>query len=127
MYEIDSDTRVIELVSIAGGFTELVDMLYVHKHMPLARRVIDEEKIYIPSTAEGDSGGSDPVIAARVGGSKVNLNTASREVLVSLPGIGEVTAGKIIDARPIGSVDELLEVSGIGDKLVSDIQDKVVF
>ena len=60
---------------------------------------------------------------------KVNVNTASAEELIELPGIGEVLAARIIAYReehgPFQSLDALKQVSGIGDKLVEKIRDLV--
>jgi competence protein ComEA len=59
----------------------------------------------------------------------VNVNTATAEELETLPGIGEVTAQAIIDHRtengPFTSVDQLLDVTGIGDVTLENIRDLV--
>jgi competence protein ComEA len=62
-------------------------------------------------------------------GQKINLNLATAEDLESLPGIGEVLAQRILEHResngPFTSVDQLLEVSGIGEARLEDIRDEV--
>jgi competence protein ComEA len=55
-------------------------------------------------------------------GGLVNLNTATRAELESLPGIGAVLAGRILDARPFRSVDDLDRVKGIGAKKLADVK-----
>lgn len=129
VYEISPDTRVIELISRAGGYTDYVNMLFVHKQLPLARRVIDEEKIYIPSIFESSSVNTSDKTATQSNsiGSKININNASVGQLVELPGVGEITANKIISNRPIADESALLEIDGIGEKLVGQIRDLIEY
>jgi competence protein ComEA len=58
-------------------------------------------------------------------GGLVNLNTATKAELESLPGIGAVLAGRIIDARPFGSVDDRDRVKGIGAKRLAELRSLV--
>lgn len=60
-----------------------------------------------------------------VTGGKVNINTATLEQLDALPGIGPSTADKIIAARPFESIDELMDVSGIGEAKFDEIKELV--
>ena len=53
---------------------------------------------------------------------RVDINAAGREQLMSLPGIGESLAGRIIDARPYQSIDELLNVNGIGPHTLEQLR-----
>ncbi len=75
----------------------------------------------VPGTASG-AGGEEK-------GAKINLNTASVEELVSLPGIGPSYAKRIVEFRekngPFKKVDDLLNVQGIGEKTLEKIRDKV--
>lgn len=57
---------------------------------------------------------------------KININTCSKEALESLPDIGEVLAGKIIDGRPYQDVYELAKIKGIGNTIIQAIKDEVV-
>ncbi len=55
----------------------------------------------------------------------VNINTASKEQLITLNGVGESTAGKIIEGRPYANINDLLNVSGIGEATLNKFKDKV--
>jgi len=120
VYELKFEPLVIELVELAGGFSSDADLLFVHRELQLAVRVIDGQKIYIPSIHDTTSSAS-PINYGENAGDKVNLNTATLEQLMELEGIGEVTAEKIIANRPYASLEELKEVEGIGDATYNKI------
>jgi competence protein ComEA len=124
-------SRVLDAVQAAGGALPSADL----NHLNLARAVVDGEQIVVPKPGEnipvgGLSGGAGvgPTSAGSVGG-LVDLNTADAAALDSLPGVGPVIAQRILDWRTehgrFTSVDELGEVSGIGDKLMAQIAPKV--
>ena len=133
---LPAGSRVLDAVRAAGGATSSADLNSVN----LARVVADGEQIVVPkpgqlvagasgaagvgagSTAQGSSGGATT-------GPLVDLNTADAAALDSMPGVGPVLSQRILDWRPahgrFSSVDELGEVSGIGDKLLAQIGPKV--
>jgi competence protein ComEA len=126
-------SRVLDAVQAAGGTTSSADL----NHLNLARPVVDGEQIVVPKPGEtlpvgvvpgAAGGGVGSTSAASVGG-LVNLNTADAAALDSLPGVGPVIAQRILDWRTqhgrFTSVNELGEVSGIGDKLMAQIGPKV--
>ena len=126
-------SRVLDAVQAAGGPTASADL----NHLNLARPVVDGEQIVVPKPGEtlpvgvvpgATGGGVGSTSAASVGG-LVNLNTADAAALDSLPGVGPVIAQRILDWRTqhgrFTSVNELGEVSGIGDKLMAQIGPKV--
>ena len=130
--------RVLDAVQAAGGATSAADL----NRLNLARPVADGEQIVVPKPGESipvggapgaggagvGSAGQGPTAAGAAGG-LVDLNTADASALDSLPGVGPVLAQRILDWRTqhgrFSSVDELGEVSGIGDKLLAQIGPKV--
>jgi len=85
----------------------------------LAAPLADGEQVVVAARGgAGASGGGEP-------GSPLSLNTATAEQLDALPGVGPVTAQKILDWRsahgPFTAIDELLEVDGIGEKTLADM------
>lgn len=126
--ELRPGDRVVDALRAAGGATTKADLSALN----LARPVTDGEQVYVPLPGEippapaaaagsgSGGGGSDGV---------VDLNTADAQALDSLPGVGPVLAERILDWRTehgrFTSVDELAEVSGIGEKLLSRLRDKV--
>lgn len=123
--------RVRDAVGKAGGALPGADLAAVN----LARVVVDGEQVRVPrpgeaaSAPDASSGGPDGAGAPGSAGGLVNLNTASESALEELPGVGPVLAQRIIDWRTehgrFTSVDELAEVSGIGEKMFAQLQGKV--
>jgi competence protein ComEA len=123
VYRLQPDARVADAVDAAGGPTAEADVDAVN----LAAKVADGERIYLPRRGEL------PPAAAVGGGAAVagplDLNTATAEQLDGLPGVGPATAAAIVEYRTqhgrFRSVDELLEVRGIGDAKLSSLRSKV--
>lgn len=120
IYELDSGSRVIDAVMSAGGLSSSAAECGVN----LAREVKDGEQLSIPSHEQ-----SCVVSGDSTQGGTFSLNSATAEQFDSLPGIGPTLAERIIQWRDshggFGSIDQLNEVSGIGDKLFSGIKDLV--
>ncbi|MBN1331770.1 helix-hairpin-helix domain-containing protein [Candidatus Dojkabacteria bacterium] len=121
--EVDEGVSLLEVIELAGGFTEKADMYYIQKQMNLAKLVEDREKIYIPSIEEGQDTEGTSAAGSQTG--LVNLNTATLEQLDGLSGIGPSTAQKIIDARPFGAIEEIMDVSGIGESTFEKIKNEI--
>ena len=122
VYEIGEGKIVWDLVELAGGFSEKVDLEFVAKNINLSRKLVSEDKIYIPQKGEFVDGSIGPGSGQS---ERVNLNTASLEELDTLSGVGPSTAQKIIDSRPYKAIEDLKNVPGIGDARFEELKDKV--
>ncbi|MBR4515523.1 MAG: helix-hairpin-helix domain-containing protein [Lachnospiraceae bacterium] len=133
VYYLTEGSRKQEAVLAAGGFTEAAAQSFVN----LAERVKDGEKIYIPTEDELEAGklpvdsdfDTDAGTSAEADSGLINLNTADKNQLMTLPGIGEAKADSIIAYRDghggFKSPEEILEVQGIKDGIYNKIKDKV--
>ena len=135
--ELEENSRVADAIELAGGVREDAYM----KDVNLAELLEDGMKIYIPSKEEvenqkesgnyvGNTNTSNKNTTDKNDlNSKVNINTATKEELDTLPGIGESTANKIINYREengkFKSIEEIKEVSGIGDSKFEQIKDLI--
>lgn len=126
VYEFEEGLILNEAINQAGGLSADVDQAWVDQNLNFVRELEDREKIYIPAKdteVAGKSGTSDRVDLAD--DTVINLNSASKSELESLPGVGPATAGKIIDSRPYRQKTDLLNVSGIGEATYEKLKDKV--
>lgn len=133
IYTLPEQSRLYEAVTLAGGFSKEADPSYHN----LARSIEDGERIYILSveetrelSAEQHVGGEEAAKDAFTGaGAVLNLNTATAEQLMELPGIGEAKAAGILEYRSkIGKftdIEEIMNVSGIGEAMYEKIKDKI--
>ena len=127
LVELKSGSRVKDAVDLAGGLKKEADIDRIN----LAKKLVDEEKIYVPKRGEEIdleiSLNSESLTSNS--NSKININTCSKEQLMELPGIGEVTASKIIDYRSANqfkSIEDIMNVSGIGTKKYEDLKDYII-
>ena len=122
VYTLTTDKRIVDALAAAGGLTDDADRAWVEKNINLAGKLSDGLKIYVPRVGEEVLSENKENTAA---GPVININLASMSDLESLPGIGEVTAQKIIDGRPYGSTDELLSKKIVGNATFEKIKDMV--
>lgn len=138
LYELAAGARVVDVVAAAGGFTDDADQGAVN----LARPLVDGEQLLVPAVGElpaggggaaGTSAGSGAAAGATgggaggdAGGGLVDLNTADATVLETLPGVGPATSAAVLEWRrqngSFRSVDDLLEVPGIGEKTLESLR-----
>ncbi len=135
VYEIaGDDLRVMDVVEVAGGLGANADVSQVN----LAAQVHDADKVHIPAVGEvsqaGGSGVASGGTAISASGASdpstpININQASAEELCALPGVGEATAKKIVADRessgPFASPEDLMRVSGIGEKKFESLKDLI--
>ncbi len=131
VYRLKEGARVSQAIDAAGGLSAEADVTGLNR----ASKVADGQKIYVPKVGEQQAVtagcGADGVAVVTSGANDaaglVNINTASAAELQTLSGIGPSMAQSIIDERtkngPFASVDDLMRVSGIGEKKLAKIKD----
>lgn len=129
VYELKSDARVFQAIQLAGGMTEEAALDAVNQ----ARTVTDGEQIYVPTIAEAEAQGTGvgegTSLTGADGNKKININTAGKEELMTLTGIGEAKALSILTYREehgaFGSIEELMEIEGIKEGVFNKIKEDI--
>jgi competence protein ComEA len=122
LHELSEGDRVVDAITAAGGYGARVDLAATARTLNLAQPLEDGGKVVVPEL------GTQDAPAAEADDERIDLNSADQAALESLPGIGPVTAGKIIAARQeqaFGAVEELLERDIVGESVYQDIQELV--
>ncbi len=128
LYRLPQGSRIADAVTRAGGMSRKADRTLVNLAAPLA----DGEQVLVPARVAGAAGtAAAPAAAGEPSpAAPVDLNTATVEQLDALPGIGPVTAQKIVDYRqehgPFTSVDGLDAIPGIGPSHLENLKGLVI-
>lgn len=141
IYELNEGSRLNDAIEASGGLTEDANSDYVAKSLNKARVLNDEEKIYIPfekddislienNTTDNSKNTSSTNAKASNGidNTKININTATKEQLITLKGIGDSFAQRIIDYRQENKfikIEDIKNIKGIGEKTFENIKDKI--
>lgn len=129
VYELKEDARVFEAIGLAGGMTAEAAAEAVNQ----ARTVTDGEQIYVPTVQEAQTQGAGVLGDIVTGNSdesgKVNINTAGKEELMTLTGIGEAKAQSILDYREehgqFRSAEDLMQIEGIKEGVFNKIKEDI--
>ena len=126
VYYLKKDSRITDLIDICGGLTEEADVSKINP----AQKLNDSDKIIIPKK-ENNLNNIETEDENKVVNNvqdKVNINTATKDELTNLNGIGEATANKIINYRnknKFQEIEDIMNVPGIGEAKFNNIKDYI--
>ena len=125
VYLLPPGSIVKDALEAAGGPTKEADL----DRLNLAIELHDQQQVHVPRQGEAAlaPGAADLVEASASG--PININTATAEELDALPGVGPAIAGRIVDYReaygPFATIEEIMEVKGIGPATFEEIRDLI--
>ena len=124
LYRLPSGSRVEDAVSKAGGLSQDADIAWINQHANRAAKLVDGGKLYFPKTGEGQAV-EGSMTSHIIDSTLVNVNLARQSELESLPGIGPITAGKIISNRPYQTIMELVTKKAMSQSLLDKLKDRL--
>ncbi len=128
VYHLGTNARIQDALIAAGGISNQADRAIIAKQLNMATKLTDGMKVYIPTQGEAQS---SPALKDATGDQNVpgndliSINSASVKDLDSLPGIGPVTADKIIAGRPYGDIGDLVKKKVLTQKILDGIREKI--
>lgn len=137
IYSVKEGTHLKEVIESAGGLADDADTGYIARNFNMAKYVVDQEKIYVPFTWDITSGlfveeakmlsyltpdGQPETSGINPSNQTISINSATLDELDALPGIGPVTAQKIIDGRPFTSIEDLLSHKILKSSIFEEIK-----
>ncbi len=141
VYKLNMGSRLNDAIEASGGLTEDANLDYIAKNLNKASILNDEDKIYIPfekddlSLIENNTtvkstltSTTSAKLSNGVENAKININTATKEQLITLKGIGDSFAQRIIDYRQENKfikIEDIKNIKGIGEKTFENIKDKI--
>lgn len=124
VYRLADGARLQDALIAAGGFSADADRERISREFNLAAKLTDGGKIYVPGIGEGIKS-IKGTISIKGEEGLININTASLKELDSLPGVGSVTAEKIVSGRPYTLVEDLQSKKIVSASVYEKIKDKI--
>lgn len=125
VYSLSENSRIKDLLVLAGGYSEKADRTYCEKNLNLAQPLKDGQKIYVPEVS--NTPGIPGYVEAKNTLNSVNVNSASSSELDTLWGVGAARAETIVKNRPYSSFEELVSKGGMTKQIAEKNKDKIVF
>lgn len=128
VYKQEEGSRVEDAILAAGGLTTEADLDRISQTINRAAIIVDGGKLYFPK--QSDTPTSHNISPPNIPNSPnipnlISVNTASQSDLEALPGIGPVTATKIINARPYQTLEELVKKKAVSQSLLNKLKDQL--
>lgn len=126
VYALPLGSRVQDAIFSAGNLSAQADKNWVAKNINYAAIMVDGGKLYIPKLGENTVNNTSGTVAGTMTtAQKINLNTATLSELDELPGVGKITAQKILDGRPYGKIEELTSKKIVGSSEFDKIKTQI--
>jgi len=128
VYRLPAGSRIADAIAAAGGFAPRVDAARVAAELNLAALAHDGDRVVVPARGESDASSGPGSGGGKSTPGLIDLNHASADALDTLPGIGPVTAAKIVASRgdqPFRTIDELRSRGLVGDKTFGKLKSLV--